>query len=356
MKKFLALGLAALLLWAVPAYGAEQRMEITLRLASEGVDVTEGGLRPDEEYRFPILVQYEDEVPSHLREEEMEGKRLSVTVRQGSGAIDTPKIETEGGRYYLSLRTKPLYNTSTQEIELLVRLQNRASGAEISRDTARLEVGSLRMPSGVAESLGEGETLAVDNRSPIITAAQFRQLAATNSYRPVTLAGERWEYTVNVTDLGARNLYSTAAIQQELVEKYPDQEFRFLSFPAEPDFGAPGVFSMDVSDAAQEFGGEFYLYRLLGNRLYYLKSQYDEETELLTFRPSQLGSYVLTHRELGSLELTGTAAPSAPSQGSAEDIPQNPDTVRGAKGPGLAAALALLAGLSAAAVFLRRRA
>ena len=153
MKKFLALGLAALLLWAVPAYGAEQRMEITLRLASEGVDVTEGGLRPDEEYRFPILVQYEDEVPSHLREEEMEGKRLSVTVRQGSGAIDTPKIETEGGRYYLSLRTKPLYNTSTQEIELLVRLQNRASGAEISRDTARLEVGSLRMPSGVAESL-----------------------------------------------------------------------------------------------------------------------------------------------------------------------------------------------------------
>ncbi len=352
MKKFLALGLAVFLLWAVPAYGADLRMEISLRLTSDGVDVTEGGLRPDEEYRFPILVQYEDEVPSHLREEEMEGKRLSVTVRQGGGLINTPRIETEGGRYYLTVRTRPLYNTGTQELELLVRLQNKATGGEISRDTARLEVGSLRMPSDVAESLGEGEILRVDNRSPVITAPQFRLLAEKNSYRPVTLAGEGWEYTVNVTDLGARNLYSTPAINRELVEKYPEQEFRFLSFPAEPDFGAPGVFSMDVSDAVQEFGGEFYLYRLLGNRLYYLKSQYDEEAGLLTFRPSQLGSYVLTHRELGSLELTGV---SAPSQGSGEEIPQNPDTGRSAKGPALAAALALLTGLSAAALSLRRR-
>lgn len=353
MKKFLALGLAVFLLWVVPAYGAEQRMEIRLRLTSDGVDVTEGGLRPDEEYRFPILVQYEDEVPSHLREEEMEGKRLSVTIRQGGGAISTPKIETEGGRYYLTVRTKPLYNTSAQEVELLVRLQNKATGGEISRDTARLEVGSLRMPSGVAENLGEGETLTVDNRAPVVTAAQFRQLAVKNSYRPVTLAGERWEYTVNVTDLGARNLYSTAAVNVELLERYPEQEFRFLSFPAEPDFGAPGVFSMDVSDAVQEFGGEFYLYRLLGNRLYFLKSQYDEETELLTFRPSQLGSYVLTHRELGNLELTGTTT--APSQSADDDLPQNPDTGRSSREMGVAAALALLVGLSAAAVSLRRR-
>lgn len=309
MKKILSLGLAAaaLLLLAVPAFGAgTTRMEIRIRLTSDESDIAGEGLRPGREYRFPILVQYEDEVPSHLREAELEGKRLTASIQQGSSVLGTPKIEAEGDRCYLTVQTKPVYGTKPVQAELLLRLQDKATGQELSRDTARLEVGSLRMAEDAVAGIGEGEALPVDSSYPVVTASQFRQLAEKNRWRAVTLSGEGWEYTVNVTDLGDRNLYSTSAVLPELLEKYPGNAFRFLSFPGAPDFETQGTLSIDVEDIAGEFGGEFYLYRRLDNRLYYLKSQYDEESATLVFLPSQLGSYVITDRQLGDLELSGS--------------------------------------------------
>ena len=55
---------------------------------------------------------------------------------------------------------------------------------------------------------------------------------------------------------------------------------------------------IDVSETPEEFEGQYHLYRLLDDRLYYLRSDYDSEAGTLTFRPSQLGDYVITNREL----------------------------------------------------------
>ena len=318
MKKILAFGAAVLTLLttALPAFAADVSMHLSFQLEAEGSE-----LRPDREYRFPILVQYEDEVPSHLREEEMDGRRLTVTVRQGGEAIYTPTVETQGGRYYLVVKTKPYYSTRAAEAELLVRLRN-GGGGELSQSTLLLSVGSSRMPDETLERVDAGETVPVDNRFPVITKKQLQRLAELNNYRTVTLEGDGWEYTVKLSDLGDLNLYSTSAVSQEVLRKYPDREFYFLSFPASPDFGVAGTMTLDV-EALTEFDGEFYLYRRLGDRLYYLKTQYDEEAETLTFRPSQLGDYLITDGKLGDVELGSGAVLGA----TAGDIATpNPDT------------------------------
>lgn len=357
MKRLLSLGIAAatMLLLAVPAFGAgtKERMEISLRLTSDGVDVTGEGLRPGQEYRFPILVQYEDEVPSHLREAELEGRQLIATIQEGGTVLAAPRTVIDGGRCYLVVETKASYGTKPTQTEVLVRLRDQATGEELSQDTARLEVGSLRMEDTAAD-IGEGEAVPIDNSRPVVTAGQFRQLAEGNHWRAVTLNGEGWKYTVNVTGLGERNLYSTAAVMPELVEKYPEREFRFLSFPGAPDFETQGTLTVDVSDIVGEFGGDFYLYRKLGDRLYYLKSQYDEAEGTLEFRPSQLGSYVITDQELGDLELsrTGSGNSISISDDAVVETLANPETgARGVAG----AALALVATTMTAVLAIRKK-
>lgn len=349
MKKFLALGMAmlTLLITALPAFAAELPMDLSFQLAADGVDFTEQDLRPDREYRFPILVRYEDEVPSHLREEEMDGKRFIVSIRQGGDAIYAPAAEVDGGRYYLVVKTKPNYTTKAVQVELLVRLRQQ-NGGDLSSQTVQLTVGSSRMSDEDMGTVAEGESLRVDNNFPVVTKKQFQRLAEANNYRAVTLAGDGWEYTVNVTDLPDLNLYSTSAISQEVLKKYPDREFYFLSFPASPDFGIPGTMALDV-ERLTEFDGEFYLYRRLGDRLYYLKTDYDEDEGTLTFRPSQLGSYLITDGKLGDVELgSGAVTGGTNFTSTAAETAPNPET--GGQRPAAPAALLALAALSMGAL------
>ena len=295
MKKILSLVLAVVILAASAqaAFGAE----LSVRLA----DARQEGLRPGEEYRFPLMIRYEDEVPSHLRKEEGEGKRFSLAIQSGEEFILPPRIEMEKGRYYLTVNTKPIYDTKLAQAEILVRLQEEDTGKELGRDTVRFEIGSPAMKA--LDDLPAGEAVRVSNAAPVLTAGHFKTLSEKNEGEDVTLAGPGWEYTVDVSGLEEQNLYSTAAVVPEVLEKYPEQEFRFLSFPGNPDFQTPGTLVIDVSDLTDSYGEEFYLYRCLGDRLYYLRSQYDPEGETLSFQPSQLGSYVFTDRKIGDMEL-----------------------------------------------------
>lgn len=343
MKKFLCLWAAVTLLlaFAVPAWAAEAAMNITVRPEQDGIDLTGQNLFPDREYRFPILVRYEDEVPSHLREEEMEGKRFTVAIREGGGAIYTPTVETEGGRYYLVVKTKPNYATKATQAELLLRL--RGQSGELSQYVFSFSVGSSRLSDDEVGAVKEGEPFRVDNNFPVITKKQFQRLAEANSYRPVTLDGDGWRFTVSVADLPDLNLYSTAALSQDVLQRYPEREFYFLTFPASPNFGTAGTMVLDV-ERLTEFDGQFYLYRRLDDRLYYLKTDYDEDEGTLTFHPSQLGSYILTNGQLGDVELPASSTSSGTetstsaadsvtnstggSSGDREDVnaPPNPNT------------------------------
>ena len=346
MKKILSFGLAAALAAAmsVTAFGAEIS-GVSFDFGAGGIDPSSQSLRPDEEYRFPVLVRYGEEEPSHLTGDEMEGKRFTVTLKEGGAAVNTPTFEEDGGKYYLVIKTKANYTTKITDVSFQVRLSDRSSGKQLAESQVELTAGFPRMPDEVFDGLTAGENLPVDNDTPVITAKQFEKLAALNSYKAVTLTGEGWRFTVKVNDLGDRNLYSTAAPITAIVQKYEDQEFKFLSFPGSPDFGVKGEMAIDVSDVESEFDGQFYLYRYLDGKLYFLNSEYDEGEGEVTFSPSQLGSYVITNEKLTDVQVGGSGS----SGGT-----QNPET--GAAGVGgIAAAVALTALVSAAAASRRRK-
>lgn len=367
MKKILSFGLAMAMTaaMAVTAFAAE--------IAGISFDFTDSNdndwsvqsLVPNQEYRFPVLVQYGEEVPSHLTGEEMEGKRFTVTLEQGGTVVNTPTLEEEDGKYYLVVKTKANYAAKTSEVSFQVRLSDKSSGRELAKTQVELTVGFSKMPDEAFENISAGESFRVDNATPVITAKQFEKLAALNSYKAVTLSGDGWEYTVKVTDLSDRNLYSTHAPVNAILQKYENQEFKFLSFPGNPDFAVKGQLTIDVSDVEDTFDGEYYLYRYLDGRLYFLNSQYDEGNASITFSPSQLGSYVITNKKFSDVQVGGSTGGSSSSGSSSSGSSsagssnsgssssgsgvQNPETGDNSM-VGIAAALALAALASAAVV------
>ena len=315
MKKLLSLiaALTVTLLCTVPAMAAGFTARISLRLNNDQP------LQPNQEYRIPILAQYEDEPPTHLRAEDLGGRRFAVSLREGTDALYLPTVETDQGLCWLVVKTRPSYTTTSASAKVLLRLLEKDSPKEVSRTEASLRVASRQMSDQTVDALKASDSLPVENTAPVITEKQFQRISQQNSYRAVTLAGAGWEYTVGVGGLGTRNLYSTTATRPEFAMAYPGQPFVFLSFPGAPDFGAAGTMVIDVSETPEEFEGQYHLYRLLDDRLYYLRSDYDSEAGTLTFRPSQLGDYVITNRELeepaasqasaGAAEAVRTAAP-----------------------------------------------
>lgn len=294
MKKLfsLAILLAVTLLSAAPAMAAGFPARVSLGLGNNGT------LQPNQEYRIPILARYEDEPPAQLREEDLGGRRFAVSLREGTEALYLPTVETDRGLCWLVVRTRPSYTTDTAAAQVLLRLLEKDSPREVSRTEARLTVASEQMSDRTVAAMKAGDDLTVENTAPVITGRQFQQIGALNDYGDVTLVGKGWEYTVAVGELESRNLYSTTAARPEYAAAYPDQQFAFLSFPGAPDFGAAGTMIIDVSETPEEFEGQFYLYRLLDDRLYYLRTDYDSEAATLTFHPSQLGDYVITNRPL----------------------------------------------------------
>ena len=160
--------------------------------------------------------------------------------------------------------------------------------------------------------------------------------------------------------MDAANLYSSQAPIRALVEQYGEQELKFLSFPGAPDFGVKGALSIDVSGEEEAFGGQFYLYRYLYGRLYYLTSSYDADNGELNFTPSRLGTYVISNKELKTGAVSG-GSDSGSAGGSSEGGPSNgsgsqpnPDT--GANdAAGVALALAMASAAAAVTAYRRKK-
>ncbi|MEG2088337.1 MAG: hypothetical protein RR022_09055, partial [Angelakisella sp.] len=96
--------------------------------------------------------------------------------------------------------------------------------------------------------------------------------------------------------LGKRNLTYSHRPVEALVEQFPDRQLHFLSFPGEPDFALRGNLVLDVSQFAAAYNHDFYLYRCAYSKMYPLSFDYDRDAGELSFRPSQLSTYLITDR------------------------------------------------------------
>lgn len=341
--------LSLLTVGAVPACAAVNG--IFLGSDQNGVNILNDRLLPGDEYYFPVLIAMGDLPPMQMTAEDLKRSKLEVRVATGGKALSDATIEEKNGLAYVRILSGG--KGTVQELTSTVRINYRSgdTGENITV-TPEIRIGYDPMPEEAIAALEPGEFLEIDNLVPIVNAKQWNELSRLNEHRAVTLSGPGWRFTVNTSNLGKRNMVVDHQPIMELTKKYPDHQMHFIGFPGSPDFDVTGKLWLDVSELADEYNEDFYLYRCAYGRIYPLKFDYDKDAAEISFRPSQLSTYLITDREI-----RGFSSSTEPdSSGANDNAPpqQNPDTGEPVGFPALLIAMVSLAGLGALTVTKRR--
>jgi LPXTG-motif cell wall-anchored protein len=154
-----------------------------------------------------------------------------------------------------------------------------------------------------------------------------------------------------VTDESTKNMVHNNAGIKEVLAKYPDQDFKFFSFPGKPSFAATGRMALDVDDIVDDFE-KMYTYRYANGTIYRINATFDSEENTLNFRTNKLDNFFVTNKFIED----GTVV-SKDDVTDSDDTTSTPDENKGNPSTGasdminaaVAAAFAGLAGVGALA-------
>lgn len=250
---------------------------------------------------------------------------IRLRTLKGSSNIQSARIKTIGrgdtARYELVLNTRASYGTKLNDVEYSLNVTGSKSPAGTFKEsTHTFEVGYASI-SDEETDIGEGGYITISNDFPVITKEQFVAIAKSVNYKTVNFEGEDggWVYVGRVSGMGDSNFYYTYDVIPELINKYPDQEYKFLSFKAGVTFPASGEMRIDVSDIYDDFGTMYaYLYR--NGKLTRIDSTYDSGANEIVFRTNYLGSFVIT-----DTEITDTSIITEPEKPEEPEEPEEPN-------------------------------
>lgn len=278
-----------------------KNVELVIGEDEEGVRLEEDLLEPGEEYRFPVSLRTEDDGEISITDQLLEEYRFTYTRLSGTG-VKRFEIADYRGSYYLYVETETTKSSDLEDVKYRVKLLQESDRQAAINQQIRFTYGYQELDNRYVKSLEKGETVEIDNDAPVLTQRQLERIAELNDYRRVTLAGDDWSYTVMLSDEEDKNFRFTNAGVKEILEKYPDQDFKFFTFPGTPSFSTTGTVVLDVSDVAEEFG-QLYTYRYADGQIYYIKAVPGEEEDTLTFRTRRLDTFLVTNRSLPLGEL-----------------------------------------------------
>ena len=203
-------------------------------------------------------------------------------------------IEEHKGQYYLYVESRDTMTTKPVDIKYNVKLTPKSTTLPVFSQEVKFQYGYEEMGGDYIDSLDKGDTVEIDNSNPVITASQFNKIAKINDYKNVTLAGNGWEFTVNVSDESTKNLTHSNAGIKEVLSKFPDQDFKFFTFGAKPTFSGTGKLSLDVDDIVDDFD-KMYTYRYADGKLYRINATFDADENTLSFRTNKLDNFLVTN-------------------------------------------------------------
>ncbi len=204
------------------------------------------------------------------------------------------EIEEHKGQYYLYVESRDTMTTKPVDIKYNVKLTPKSTTLPVFSQEVKFQYGYEEMGGDYIDSLDKGDTVEIDNSNPVITASQFNKIAKINDYKNVTLAGNGWEFTVNVSDESTKNLTHSNAGIKEVLSKFPDQDFKFFTFGAKPTFSGTGKLSLDVDDIVDDFD-KMYTYRYADGKLYRINATFDADENTLSFRTNKLDNFLVTN-------------------------------------------------------------
>lgn len=373
MKKTIALMLAVAMLssMSLTALAAEEPVQesaaavqpastspingLSLGADENGVELKNDVLlTPGETYRFPLSVTREDGSTEPVTDELLDSYKINVSNNRSS-VFESTKVEEKKDEYFLTVKTKAGWPTYQTEAAIKVRLLDKKTSKELASGQVELKVGYGQMDDDYIDALGEGESVLVDPAAPVITEEQFETITKTNNYKAVTFTYGDWSFDVRTNGTGTKNLVSNTNVIDDIMAKYEDNQFKFVTFPAGPTFKYDAAVSIDVSSEAVDFGDTFYLYRYNGSKLIPMDSKYNQDEGTLEFETKELGRFVITDKKIKDTTVveSGVASDNVDEDSSSSDGAQNPDT--GANDAvGVAVALGAASLVAAAAVSLKK--
>lgn len=329
---------------------------ITLKADANGLELGGARLTPGTTYRFPVYVTYDNGTEAAVNKDLLETYKINVS-NDHAASFESTKVDSYKGEYSLVVKTKAGWPTKQSEVTIKTRLLDKKTSKEIASVSKDLIVGYAEMDDSYINGLGEGETITVDPANPVITEDQFKTIHEANEYKPATFSFGDWTFTARVGGQKTTNLVSNNDAIEEILAKYEDQEFKFVTFPAGPSFKSDAKVSIDVSAEASDFDENFYLYRYADGKLSAINSTYNREDGTLDFSTKQLGRFVITDKKIANTTVVeGGSSSSNGSSNSGSDSSsdeKNPDT--GANDVvGVAVALAVISLAAAGAVTLKK--
>jgi LPXTG-motif cell wall-anchored protein len=238
---------------------------------------------------------------------------------RGSGASQT---------FYIEITTRNVYGTKLNDVEY--DLSATVSGTALSTNpglgmlpavpTASInyfKVGFMTISDDQTD-VGEEGTIVIYKETPVILKDQFADIAKSANYKNVIFEGEEgtWSFRGKVAGMKDSNFYYDFDPDTDLLNKFPEHEFKFLTFRAGVNFPTTGEMRIDVSDVSDTFNTMYaYLYR--EGKLTEINGTYDAATDELVFRTNYLGRFLISNRAITDTSLVPELEPE-------EEVPVEP--------------------------------
>ncbi|WMJ85077.1 hypothetical protein ACS3UN_03890 [Oscillospiraceae bacterium LTW-04] len=321
MRKTLSILLAAMLSLSVAAtaFAVDPKNNIVLGAdADSGLVLKDSLLKPGETYRFPVSISIAGAEATPLNDDLLEDYSFKISNTGEGDSMSEFVLDRIGGVYYISATVKAGWPAVSTEEEYSMKLTEKSASKNAVEITVAFETGYKVVSDDYIASLAKEDEIKVDNDTPVFTKSQLNQISDLNNNKKVTFTNDNWNYTVIVSGMKDINMLHNNNAIAEILNKYADNNFAFLTFPAGTKFTTNGTMEIDVADYTDDFGGKFFVYRYLGGKLTLINSSYDADDEVLSFTTNTLGRFVITDKAITDAVVvpeTDSNLPSNPSTG-----------------------------------------
>ncbi|MEY8440958.1 hypothetical protein D3Z39_03795 [Anaerotruncus colihominis] len=271
----------------------ENATDVNIGADEDGVVLGDDILEPGKEYKFPVSLTVGGKVVK-ITDKLMDGYKFSYSKISAKG-MSRFEIEEYKGQYYLYVEARDTVVTKPVDVKYNVKLVRKSNNLSVFTQEVKFQYGYDEADSDYINGLDEGDVVEINNNNPVITGTMFDKIAKLNNYKNVTLAGNDWEFTVNVTDETTKNMVHNNAGIKAVLAAYPDQDFKFFSFPGKPSFSATGRMALNVDDIVDDFE-KMYTYRYANGTIYRINATFDGDENTLTFRTNKLDNFFVTNK------------------------------------------------------------
>ncbi len=307
MKKMLTFLLAGVMMLTVAVTAmAAAPQAITLGVNTDGIALADAVLTPGEEYRFPLNITMDDGSTRPLVDTDLDSYSLRVNNIGTGNTITNFKIIEISSVYYVAAEVKMGWPVDQTEEQFTIKYIKKTDGKTLSTINVDFKTGYAAADDAYINTLAADDYIQVDPNAPVFTKEQLDKIAKLNNYKKVTFTNGTWMYTVNVTDMDNINLLNNQNAINDILNKYQDNQFTFLTFPAGSEFPVSGTMSVDVANMIDGFNGHYYVYKYDGYKLTKITSTFNEDDYTLNFNVSALGRFIITDKEITDTVIVST--------------------------------------------------